>query len=102
MRGIYSMTFERTKKLLKVLACIFCAASLAACSAIPTKSDFTVTWVSKDGSKSRDQLYEDQKECTRESKITSGPAFFGEAGQGVGGDMRAFNNCMRAKGWVKE
>ncbi len=96
------MKFERKKKFLRLLACIFCIASVAGCSgSLPTKSDFTMTWVSKDGSKSREQLYEDQKECTREAKNASPPGFFGEPGMG-GGDMRTFNNCMGAKGWVKE
>ena len=97
------MSFERGKKFLTLFACILCTALLAGCTGnpLPSKSDFTMTWVSKDRSKSRDQLYEDQKECTRESKLASPPGFFGEGSQG-GGDMKAFNNCMRAKGWVKE
>ena len=97
------MRFERGKKLLKLFACILCIASLAGCSGgpLPSKSDFTMTWVSKDGSKSRDQLFEDQKECTREAKLATPPPFPGESGMG-GGDMRTFNNCMRAKGWEKE
>jgi hypothetical protein len=96
----------RVKRKIAILGAFLfatCLTMVAGCSQfrLPSKTDFSSNWVSKEG-KSKDQLYEDQKECTRDAKSVSSPAFPGEMGGGGGGDMKAFDRCMRAKGWTKE
>lgn len=97
------MRSEKRKLLLKVFAGAVCVTAIAGCSLVdfPPKLEFSSTWVSTEG-KTKQQLEEDQKECTREAMLASTPAFPGEMGGGGGGDMKVFDRCMRSKGWVKE
>ncbi len=99
---IFQMESVMGKVSLKMVFCALFALVLSGCSMfeLPSKSDFSTTWVSREG-KTREQLAVDQKECSRDAMLASPPAFFGE-GHGGGGDMKVFNSCMRAKGWVKE
>ncbi len=92
---------DRGKAVLKMVSCVLFASILSGCSAFefPPKLEFSSTWVSKEG-KTKEQLAEDQKACSRDAMIASPPAFFGEGHSS--GDMKVFNSCMRAKGWVKE
>ena len=100
------MSFERGKAFLKFFACGLCLATLAGCTMADVQSEFqsrmqfSVNWVSPDG-KTKEQLNEDQKQCTHEAMLASAPPFPGELGSS-GGDIRVFDNCMRSKGWVKE
>ncbi len=98
------MKSKRMGMVPKVFFLVFVFTLLAGCSAVdfPPKMEFSSTWVSKDGTKSRDQLYEDQKECTHEAMLVSSPPFPGEMRAAGAGDMKVFDRCMRAKGWVKE
>ncbi|MEN6440802.1 MAG: hypothetical protein ABFD97_19700 [Syntrophobacter sp.] len=91
-------------KLLKLLCLVVCLAVLGGCvdgSLSLPKMDFSNTWVSKDG-KPKEQLSEDMRECSRDARMASPPAFSGEVSHGGGGDMKVFDSCMRAKGWIKE
>lgn len=86
---------------LKLFVFALIVSVLTGCSMIdfPPKMEFKSTWVSKEG-KTPEQLAEDRKECSRDAMMASSPAFFGEGRSG--GDMKVFDSCMRAKGWVKE
>lgn len=100
------MSFERGKGFLKLFACGLCAIILTGCSMADLQSEFrsrmelSVNWVSPEG-KTKEQLSEDQKQCTHEAMLASAPPFPGELGRG-GGDMQVYDRCMRSKGWVKE
>ncbi|MEN6440964.1 MAG: hypothetical protein ABFD97_20530 [Syntrophobacter sp.] len=80
---------------------------LAGCSMFDFghKLEFSTTWVSTTGQPS-EQLYDDQAECRRDGVMMSPPGL--PLSQGTGGDswgysdMKAFDSCMRAKGWVKK
>ncbi len=69
------------------------------------KLEFGTTWVSA-GGQSSDQLYDDEAECRRDTVMKSTPGL--PLSQGTGGDgwgysdMKAFDSCMKAKGWVKK
>jgi hypothetical protein len=99
------MRFRASDVVLKLLFFAFCFTMLAGCGMIefPSKIEFGSNWVSPEG-KSKEQLIEDQRECKRDMMLMS-PQFPG-SGMGGGGydmsDIKAFNNCMRSKGWVKE
>ncbi len=97
------MRSGKGKLLLKVVAGAVCVTAIAGCSLVdfPRKLEFSVTWVSTEG-KTKEQLDEDQRACTREAMLANTPAFPGEMGGGGGGDMKVFDRCMRSKGWVKE
>jgi len=91
-------------RLLRLSCLALCFAVLGGCmegSLSLPKMDFSVTWTSKDG-KPKEQLEADMKECARDARAASPPAFFGEVSRGGGGDMKVFDACMRAKGWEKE
>jgi len=66
----------------------------------PPSKDLGINWVSKAG-KSKAQLDADKRECARDARSLSSPAFPGEM-RHEAGYMKAFDRCMRAKGWVKE
>ncbi len=67
------------------------------------------TWVSEEG-KSLDQLQEDRADCRRDAMMNTAPR---QIGGGPGGDMmdqpeynkvvrQVFQDCLRAKGWVRK
>jgi hypothetical protein len=76
---------------------------LAGCGMeLPHPPQLGFNWVSEEG-KTREQLYHDQAECRREVRLlyppdSSGP---GERGWEMS-DVRAFDDCMRSKGWTKQ
>lgn len=75
---------------------------LAGCAMqLPHMPELGYNWVSMEG-KSQEQLYQDQNACMREVKLLQAPEFSGPGGAGWGmSEMRAFDDCMRSKGWVK-
>ncbi|MGC9966458.1 MAG: hypothetical protein ABSE08_13730 [Syntrophobacteraceae bacterium] len=97
------MLLRISKAILKVFACALGAFMLAGCGIeLPHAPELGYNWVSREG-KSQDQLYHDQTECRRDMTLlypvdSSGP---GDHGWGMG-DARAFDACMRSKGWTKE
>ena len=76
---------------------------LAGCAMqLPHVPELGYNWVSMEG-KSQGQLYHDQNACMREVKFLQAPEFSGPGGAGWGmSEMRAFDDCMRSKGWVKK
>ena len=76
---------------------------LAGCSMqLPHIPELGFNWVSPEG-KSQEQLIEDQTACRREVRTFQSPEFSGPGGVGWGmSEMRAFDDCMRSKGWVKK
>ncbi len=76
---------------------------LAGCAMqLPHIPELGYNWVSMEG-KSQEQLYHDQNACMREVKLLQAPEFSGPGGAGWGmSEMRAFDDCMRSKGWVKK
>ena len=76
---------------------------LAGCSIqLPHVPELGFNWVSLEG-KSQEQLYEDQAACRRDVQTFQSPEFSGPGGVGWGmSEMRAFDDCMRSKGWVKK
>ncbi len=91
---------------LKLVFLALCSFMLAGCGVFEfgPRMEFGSNWVSKDG-KSGEQLMEDQRDCKREVSLMN-PQFVGQSGMGGGGwdmnDVRAYDNCMRSRGWVKE
>lgn len=92
---------------MKLLLPAVCFIMLAGCAPMdfPPKLNVGSTWVSREG-KSQEQLYRDQTECKRDIMVGTTPGFSAQTGAG-GSDwdtsgIRQFENCMRAKGWVKE
>jgi hypothetical protein len=75
---------------------------LAGCAMqLPHMPELGYDWVSVEG-KSKEQISRDQTACMREVKLQS-PEFSGPGGVGWGmSEMRAFNDCMRSKGWTKK
>jgi len=75
---------------------------LAGCAIqLPHVPDLGFNWVSMEG-KSQEQLDQDQTACMREVSLKS-REFTGPGGVGWGmGEMRAFDDCMRSKGWAKK
>lgn len=96
------MKFEM--RLFTLLCLALCFAVFCGCMdgklAFPNL-DFSANWVSKDGSKTRSQLEEDMQACSHDARGMSTPAFPGEMGRS-GADMKVFDACMQAKGWVKQ
>lgn len=88
---------------MKLLFLTVGAIMLAGCSMeLPHLPELTFNWVSPEG-KSQEQLYTDQSACQREVKTFQSPEFSGPGGVGWGmSEMRAFDDCMRSKGWVKK
>jgi len=76
---------------------------LAGCAMqLPHVPELGYNWVSIEG-KSQEQLYQDQTECRQEVRLLQSPEFSGPGGVGWGmSEMRAFDDCMRSKGWVKK
>lgn len=74
---------------------------LAGCAVqLPHLPELGFNWVSTEG-KSQEQLYQDEAECRRDVKLQS-PEFSGPGGGWGMSEMRAFDDCMRSKGWVKK
>jgi hypothetical protein len=88
---------------LKLFFLAFGVIMLAGCGVqLPHMPEMGYNWVSTE-SKSSEQLYQDQTECRREVRSLQSPEFSGPGGVGWGmSEMRAFDDCMRARGWVKE
>ncbi len=61
-------------------------------------------WVAE--GKTQEELRADQAECRRDVMVVRPPSLAGPGGmEGSGwdrGDLKQFDNCMRAKGWKKE
>jgi hypothetical protein len=75
---------------------------LAGCAMqLPHVPELGYNWVSMEG-KSQEQLYQDQTGCSREVRLLQSPEFTGPGGGWGMSEMRAFDDCMRAKGWVKK
>jgi hypothetical protein len=83
-----------------VLACV--AALLAGCSMeLPKMPELGFNWVSREGDRSQEQLYQDQADCRRQVGLHQ--PITGQPGSGWGAsEMREFDDCMRSKGWVKK
>jgi hypothetical protein len=75
---------------------------LAGCAMqLPHVPELGFNWISTEG-KSQEQLYQDQTGCRREVRLLQSE-FSGPGGIGWGmSEMRAFDDCMRSKGWVKK
>lgn len=92
---------------LKLLFLAFCLALIAGCSVVQfgPRPNFGTTWVSTNGTPS-EQLHDDQAECRRDTVLMTPPGLplsGGTGGEGWGySEMRAFDNCMKAKGWVRK
>jgi hypothetical protein len=97
------MLLDVSKALLKVSICAAGAIMLAGCGMeLPHPPELGFNWVSKEG-RSQEQLYRDQTECRREVTLLYPPASSGPGDQGWGmSDVRAFDACMRSKGWSKQ
>jgi hypothetical protein len=68
----------------------------------PHVPELGYNWVSTEG-KPQERLYQDQTECRQEVRLLQSPEFSGPGGVGWGmSEMRAFDDCMRSKGWVKK
>jgi hypothetical protein len=91
------------KAVLKVSFCALGVIMLAGCGMqLPHPPELGFDWVSKEG-KSREQLYHDQAECRREVTMLYPPDSSGPGDRGWGAsNMRAFDDCMRSKGWSKQ
>ena len=89
--------------ILKLFFLAVCAAMLAGCAMqLPHVPELGYNWVSMEG-KSQEQLDQDQTACMREVKLFQSLEFSGPGGVGWGmSEMRAFDDCMRSKGWVKK
>jgi hypothetical protein len=88
---------------LKLLLLALGAVLLAGCATeLPHLPEMGFNWVSRDG-RSQDQLYQDQMDCRREVSVgqIANPTSQGGTVWGMN-EMKAFNDCMRSKGWVKE
>jgi hypothetical protein len=88
---------------LKLLLLGVGAVMLAGCSMqLPHLPEMGFNWVSTEG-KSQDQLYQDQIECRREVSLIQSPdpANPGAAVWGMS-QMKAFDDCMRTRGWEKK
>jgi hypothetical protein len=97
------MLLRISKAILKVFSCAVGASMLAGCGMeLPHAPEMGFNWVSSEG-KSQEQLYHDQSECRREVTMlypsdSSGP---GDRSWGIG-DAKAFDACMRSRGWTKK
>jgi hypothetical protein len=76
---------------------------LAGCAMqLPHMPELGYNWVSMEG-KSQEQLNQDQTACMREVRLIQSPEFTGPGAAGWGmSEIRAFDDCMRSKGWVKK
>jgi hypothetical protein len=76
---------------------------LAGCGMeLPHVPEFGFNWVSEAG-KPQEQLYEDQAGCRREVAMLNPPLSSGPGDHSWDmNDMRAFDECMRSKGWTKQ
>lgn len=89
-----------------VLRILFIAAGalvIGGCSLeLPHMPEMGFNWESTEG-KSAAQLEKDQAACRQEVRLSETPDLSnpGESGWGMS-DSRAFDDCMRSKGWVKK
>jgi hypothetical protein len=103
MKGIDSMLLRITARILKVFFCAVGAAVLIGCAMeLPHVPELGFNWISKEG-KSQEQLYADQTACRREISMLYPPDSSGPGNRSWDmSDMRAFDACMRSKGWIKQ
>ncbi|MGA2403951.1 MAG: hypothetical protein ABSG91_19965 [Syntrophobacteraceae bacterium] len=97
------MRLRTRGEVLKVLLFAAGVIMLAGCGMQwPHAPEFGFNWVSREG-KSQEQLYEDQTSCRRYVRMLQGPDFSGPGGSGWGmSEMKAFDDCLRSKGWEKK
>jgi len=97
------MRLRTGKVVLNVFLFATCLLMLIGCSMqLPRAPEFGFNWESREG-KSQEQLYEDKTACMREVRLLQSPAVTGPEGGSWGmSDMRAFDDCMRSKGWIKK
>jgi hypothetical protein len=98
-----SMLSKTTGSVLKMLFCAAGGLMLAGCGIQwPHVPEFGFNWVSAEG-KSQEQLYQDQTDCRRDVALMYPPDSSGPGDHGMGAsNMKAFDDCMRAKGWKKQ
>ncbi len=96
------MRLRTGKVLLTVFLFSACVLMFAGCSMqMPRAPEFGFNWEPREG-KSREQLYADKTACMREVRLLQSPDVTGPEGGSWGmSDMRAFEDCMRSKGWIK-
>lgn len=99
----------KSKGALSRLACLlFFSVLCAGCESIglePPPMEFGSKWVSTVG-KSQDQYQNDQADCRRDISMNRSQTLVGPGGTTADkwdmSEIRAFDSCMRAKGWKKE
>ena len=97
------MLLRISKVILKASFLAAGAIMLAGCGMeLPHLPEPGFNWVSGEG-KSPQQLYYDQAECRREVTLLYPPEPTGPGERGWGmAESRAFDACMRSKGWNKQ
>jgi len=97
------MRLRTGRVVLKVFLFAACVLMFAGCSMqLPHAPEFGFNWESREG-KSQEQLYADKTACMREVRLLQSPEVTGPEGVSWGmSDMRAFDDCMRSKGWIKK
>ena len=69
---------------------------------LPHVPEMGFNWVST-GGKFQEQLFQDEAACRREVSLIESPGSAGSSGAVWGmSEMRAFDDCMRSKGWIKK
>jgi len=99
----------KSKGALSRLSCLlFFSILLAGCETIGFERpplEFGSAWVSTVG-KSQDQFHTDQADCRRDVSMNRSQTTVGPGGNTAEkwdmSEFRAFESCMRAKGWKKE
>ena len=94
---------ENRQVVLKVFLFAACVLMFTGCSIqMPRAPEFGFNWESREG-KSQEQLYEDKTTCMRDVRLLQPPDVSGPEGGSWGmSEMRAFDDCMRSKGWIKK
>ena len=97
------MRLRTGRVVLKVFLFAACVLMFAGCSMqLPHAPEFGFNWESREG-KSQEQLDADQAACSQEIRLLQSPHVSGPgAGSWDMNDMRAFDDCMRSKGWIKK
>jgi hypothetical protein len=102
-KGWIAMFLRTGKVVLKVFLFAACVLMVTGCSMqLPRAPEFGFNWESREG-KSQEQLSEDKTACMREVRLLQSPGVSGPEGSTWGmSDIRAFDDCMRSKGWIKK
>ncbi len=92
----------------RLVSLLFFSILVAGCNSIglePPPIEFGSNWVSTSG-KSQDQFQADQADCKRNISMNRSQTLVGPGGTTADkwdmSEIRAFDSCMRAKGWKKE